>query len=426
MTTVSPINTVQNTDFQKEMEKYCNKVSNYIASCKIFAIIGAIFSMITFPQTLIWIGANALVPYANVIFVSVVGIFSLICSVHLFVISTLTKKNKEMISKAFPNKPLGLQNGTCNCWLNALMQFTFHVPKLRKIFEEESQINENVEIRSSIKTLLNQYDKDQHGDKDLERKEICSITAKDVRKAFSDNSEISADSSHQEDVSEPLGILLNFMDPERLNKTSFYSTYDENRHKILPKIPFLANLFSNDIELVNENIFKKKSDELEQVRLIPLSIPEYYSSKLSLSDMLNHYMNNQDRDVKSEFQGDDNKFHRYQRVREELKFTHVPEDLFFSISRFRFFDERAHKINDDFELPLNFKLDEKFANCSANYELDAFMVHLGDSDSGHYISYVKDKDGHWFECNDSNVTYKSEDEIAKIAKQAYVLHYHKK
>lgn len=38
------------------------------------------------------------------------------------------------------------------------------------------------------------------------------------------------------------------------------------------------------------------------------------------------------------------------------------------------------------------------------YKLKGFVVHTGYADSGHYISFVEDKHGKWYQFNDERVT----------------------
>lgn len=38
-----------------------------------------------------------------------------------------------------------------------------------------------------------------------------------------------------------------------------------------------------------------------------------------------------------------------------------------------------------------------------NYKLRGVVVHTGSADSGHYYSFIENKQGHWFEFNDEDV-----------------------
>jgi len=60
------------------------------------------------------------------------------------------------------------------------------------------------------------------------------------------------------------------------------------------------------------------------------------------------------------------------------------------------------------------------ANAEATYMLSAVIVHKGDINSGHYVSYAKEgKD--WFMFDDSKVVLATEQEV--LTAQAYLLVY---
>lgn len=54
------------------------------------------------------------------------------------------------------------------------------------------------------------------------------------------------------------------------------------------------------------------------------------------------------------------------------------------------------------------------------YDLLSVVVHKGEINSGHYISYAR-KDGQWFQFDDNVVTLASEKQV--LAAQAYMLFY---
>ena len=58
-----------------------------------------------------------------------------------------------------------------------------------------------------------------------------------------------------------------------------------------------------------------------------------------------------------------------------------------------------------FEQKLNLKkyVDSFLYKGNANYTCRAVIVHSGNTDNGHYYTFIKDKDEQWFQFNDSIV-----------------------
>jgi len=108
-----------------------------------------------------------------------------------------------------------------------------------------------------------------------------------------------------------------------------------------------------------------------------------------------------------------------------------PEYMLLSLKRFSFTDGTAKKISTPVDIPLAWQLPEVTLEkslqqqTSANtYSLSTFLVHLGSSpNSGHYVSYRKEKDG-WYYFNDGATPKKLIDaEVEKAAKDAFLVFY---
>lgn len=60
--------------------------------------------------------------------------------------------------------------------------------------------------------------------------------------------------------------------------------------------------------------------------------------------------------------------------------------------------------------------DDAGSNNSGFYQLQAVLTHKGrSSSSGHYLAWVRRKEGEWFKCDDEDVTLVTEEEILKLS-----------
>lgn len=60
--------------------------------------------------------------------------------------------------------------------------------------------------------------------------------------------------------------------------------------------------------------------------------------------------------------------------------------------------------------------DDAGSNNSGFYQLQAVLTHKGrSSSSGHYLGWIRRKEGEWFQCDDDDVSLVSEEEILKLS-----------
>ena len=99
-----------------------------------------------------------------------------------------------------------------------------------------------------------------------------------------------------------------------------------------------------------------------------------------------------------------------------LEVLHFPKTLFISIKRFQY-NMRGQYVKDcrSVDIPLYWKQD---------YQLTGLILHYGNVDGGHYVSCYK-VNNEWFLFNDSHVSTMSEEDVTKVASEAYILVYNR-
>ena len=99
------------------------------------------------------------------------------------------------------------------------------------------------------------------------------------------------------------------------------------------------------------------------------------------------------------------------------KLKHCPPILFITLNRFKYNiqKKKREKISTECTVPLSLDLSQYMTCEDAGdtpkiYHLKAATVHKGTATGGHYICYVKNED-HWLKCDESEVTFESEDSV---------------
>jgi len=175
-------------------------------------------------------------------------------------------------------------------------------------------------------------------------------------------------------------------------------------------------------ELISLETAKRINITPEPFFMIDLPIPKNKKSP-TLIDCFNLY-------VEGEILDGENSWHneetgKKENVQKKISFWSFPTILVIDFKRF---NERNQKnqilIHFDFELDLsNYVIGYK--KHSYKYELFGVCNHSGGVLGGHYTCYVKNSNGKWYHCNDSNVFEVSLVESI-ISPKAYVLFYRKK
>ena len=78
----------------------------------------------------------------------------------------------------------------------------------------------------------------------------------------------------------------------------------------------------------------------------------------------------------------------------------LPDYLIFRLSRFAF-NNTEHRTEKIYE---KIRLNKNIEYSNGDYELISFIVHIGNAENGHYVTFIK-KEEHWALVNDESVTY---------------------
>lgn len=161
----------------------------------------------------------------------------------------------------------------------------------------------------------------------------------------------------------------------------------------------------------------------------PLAVPLKDSDQPeSLESLLKHYSSEEERDEPLILNVGDETFEVPQKGYNQI--SKAPEKLVIQLKRFTFdrksgdshkIDTEVDGIKDTFVAPKELFED----NQAANYELSAFVYHVGTSArSGHYTAYIKVKtedQDQWYLCNDNDVSPVTKEQALDAAKRAYIL-----
>tara|TARA_B110000444_G_scaffold245129_1_gene265271 strand:- start:1841 stop:2878 length:1038 start_codon:yes stop_codon:yes gene_type:complete len=150
-----------------------------------------------------------------------------------------------------------------------------------------------------------------------------------------------------------------------------------------------------------------------------LELPK--AKNISLYDCLDTYTKQET--IESGVEVDDNK--KKEKADKQILFWSLPKILVITLKRFNNNNMKDKRlVNFDDELDLR-KYVVGYAKGSYKYDLYGVCNHMGGTRGGHYTSYIKNANGKWYLCNDTNVN-----EVANLNKikspAAYCFFYRKK
>lgn len=329
-------------------------------------------------------------------------------------------------------KPVGFQNKSMNCGFNSCLQMILNEPALLDIYTTvasyyaESKKKEDQDCGNLMRSILDSYNQAIK-----KQKSIPEEVSNKLRLAmhYLSPKEISSKHHTQEDASEILTILFakndDILKKQNLTNTSSINyKFEHVIHYVTKKI--LEETPHKDCSSLNpDNTYRKER--------INYGIKINFDSEqkdFALSSLLEKYFCDEEIGKGSETRRYlvNGIYTEMSPVKEELKLSKLPKDLFINLERFvpNLKDpEKFTKLTKPVEIPE--KLDAKLLNVkdspSGSYELSSFIVHEGGSpNGGHYIAYRKVQD-QWMRCNDARISPLSKEQALEAAKDSYICFY---
>ena len=314
------------------------------------------------------------------------------------------QKKSWDISISSTKKPykglVGLKNPSCICYSNSLIQQLFHIESF------QSLIIHLQPVKGILKVLQDLFTKLKHSYK-------SPISAKSIIRSLHQYSNY----NEQMDADEYLAKLFEKI----LNDGSIEGETALNMH-------FTGTQFNEIISQDCEHRFLKEQN--------------FFSFNVSIS------AGSLDKSLENFFSGEmlqyENAFYCEKcnkKVKALLKasFKTLPNYLVLSLRRFEYDLESNNriKLNSKFvfreKLDLEKYLTDKIEGCF-KYRLKGITLHVGNTDHGHYFSYIRTGEDLWIEFNDAKIEEISKEKLFKVAfggtndqnsPSAYILVYEK-
>ena len=307
--------------------------------------------------------------------------------------SLVNNDNKEMnIKRKRFGKYTGLKNLAATCYLNSVMQLLFMIPEFRFL-------------------ILSLTD-----GKDKERGEYLDDDNMfhQLQKLFT-NLLLSADG-----YCIPKEFFLSLKDPngkfysnmnEQRDSQEFYLYICEKLESILESITpqqyLIQNFFCGKMCYISEcQKCKNITNRHEEYKCLSLEVDQYKS----LEESLNKYISSEKiKDFTCE--NCDMKV----TINRKCLISQLPNYLVIHLKRLvkNEANNKSIKINSRFEFPINLNMKKYFFSDNKNeilnndihyeYKLKGINAHLGNADSGHFISVIKEEKEKWYEFDDTNI-----------------------
>ena len=281
------------------------------------------------------------------------------------------------------NQFVGLKNLGNTCYMNSLFQVLFSNIKFREsILNTECKIEEK-NVLYQLKYLFNSL-------KFINSKYFIPV---DFAKNF-DNEELNV--REQMDVDEFFNLFIDKLENHLKNTNN-------------------ANLIKHFFQGKNyDNLIFQKCNHKRKNEVSFYSIQLQIKNKKNLFESLDAY-------IESELMENENSIicescHMKIPSKKNQTFKTLPRILLFVLKRieFDYYTMTKTKINDYYEFPLSFDMtnytddylnnNRNIKKVNNNYKLKSIVVHSGDSNKGHYYSFIYDNNSNeWYEFNDISV-----------------------
>jgi Ubiquitin carboxyl-terminal hydrolase len=263
-----------------------------------------------------------------------------------------------------PGQPVGIRNGSCNCWANSVLQFARHIPSLYNLVQTDA------DLQPAFGNFYQAYDAAREAQQHVATRASSQTIRQCLHKLKKDG--ISERAGRQEDAHEGLMAIMRKFDPTYMH------------------------------------VERGSGDRYEPDTVMTIHLDDHRGR--SLDALFEHTYMIRVNEAGGAF----------------LRFMERPKELFFHIARFKQTPSGAYRKNSDLlNIGPTFTLPERRVDegGGGEYECDAFIEHQGPSMAGgHYVAYVL-VDGQWWLCNDDDVTAVSDAEVAQARRRAYILHF---
>lgn len=329
----------------------------------------------------------------------------------------------------------GLANMGNTCYLNSCMQVLSHTEPLNNFFKT-NYINKINRIPDSI--LLMEWDKLRN----LMWSENCTISPNGfvsaIRKISSIKGQHLFTGFDQNDVSEFLLFMIDSFHNalKREVDIEIYGNAKNTTDTLAVKCyTMLKEMYSKQYSEMIDIFFGISVTQIKSLKtgyilscspepfcVLSLSIPNE-KQQVTLFDCLDEY-------CKIERLENENAYlnsmtNEKEDVDKGVLFWSLPQILIIDIKRYNFTGKKLHNLID---IPLENVNFSRYINGynSASYVYDLYGIcnHSGGTLGGHYTSYVKVKNGKWYEFNDTMVREINQDNL--ISNKSYCLFYRKK
>ena len=261
-------------------------------------------------------------------------------------------------------QPIGLKNGSCNCWINAAMQLFIHTQSYRDLIED---YQEECKV---IKNFIDAYEVSRQ-----KQLRVAVPTTQKIREWLHNDSN--------------LGISKHAWEQE-------------------DAIDFFNHLFSvTQYSLPIEQQVNNSGDWSKNTTHY-IDIPLETGKKPASFDQLmeRFYYDKADPGTGNE-------------VHVTKKFTSAPNAVLMYLRRFNNIDGVLGKYTEQVPVPMEITLSD------SSYHVTGFIEHSGTSHKGgHYYCYLL-KEGIWWKCNDASVTKATEKQLQAAMSRAYIYNFTK-
>jgi len=339
------------------------------ADCKIYALV--VFGRL--------LQAGAVVAAISTLFavaiLGPVGLVGVVVTIALGVLGTYVANHDEGIFHPTPalppyvqGQPVGLANGSNNCWLNAAIQLLINSPGLLNT----PGAQRNLQVRQFAEAYL-------------------VAQSEGERVARYANSQQIRSSLH---AIGRVGGMNTQEDPAQFFEYLFEAPYSLYRLQMT-----IGGLLT---------------DTSRAEHLLSVEVGEDIG--YDFNEMLFNYFNYQD-DLGREI---------------NLKFSTSPDQLLIQLKRFyQRLDPDSHQVvfgkkEVAISMPMDATLPEGYSQDSrpASYECNGFIVHFSHTlNSGHFVTFIKKADNTWWACNDRDIEQVNLERVQMLMNLGYIYFY---